>query len=60
MWTCTDPTADAPIVETHARPVRVVHPLANRDAEVRDASALEVVVDIFNLNRRPGEIYLAV
>jgi len=46
--------------QTHGqRPVTVVHPLANRDAEIEDPNAT-VVADVFNLNRRPGEIYLAV
>jgi Lhr-like helicase len=59
-WACDDPTADEPILTTHGRDVHVVHPLANRDEELRNVSSPTVVADVFNLNRRPGEIYLAV
>ncbi|HWC55976.1 MAG TPA: DUF1998 domain-containing protein, partial [Sphingomicrobium sp.] len=60
-WTCENPQAEVPLIETHAqRSVQVVHPLANRDDVLRDPSASLLVADVFNLNRRPGEIYLAV
>lgn len=60
-WTCPDPTALVPVIETHGqRTIQVVHPLANRDLALRDSNAPALVADVFNLNRRPGEIYLAV
>jgi Lhr-like helicase len=61
QWSCADAGADVPSIRTHGeRGIEVVHPLANRDAEFEDANARVVVADVFNLNRRPGEIYLAV
>jgi Lhr-like helicase len=61
LWSCADPTAHLPSIQTHGqRPVEVVHPLVNRDAELADKDAAVLVADVFNLNRRPGEIYLAV
>jgi len=61
FWSCADPQADVPSIQTHGqRSVDVIHPLANRDSELEDADAAELVADFFNLNRRPGEIYLAV
>jgi Lhr-like helicase len=60
-WRCGDPDADVPRIETHGqRPVDVVHPLANCDDQLRDRRAAVLIADVFNLNRRPGEIYLAV
>ncbi len=50
-----------PSIETHGqRSVEVIHPLTNRDSELADVDAPVLVTDVFNLNRRPGEIYLAV
>ena len=37
----------------------VVHPLANVDTTVADPRAPVVCIDVFNLNRRPGAVYLA-
>ena len=44
---------------THWRPIEVVHPLRNVDASAGDPRAPTLVCDVFNLNRRPGAIYLA-
>ena len=61
LWSCDEPEAAVPLIQTHGpRTVEVVHPLANRDGELGDANAPILVADVFNLNRRPGEIYLAV
>ncbi len=61
FWKCDDPTAGVPVIETHGqRTVELVHPLANRDSELLDPNAAVLVADFFNLNRRPGEIYLVV
>ena len=39
-WSCADLRPSVPVIETHGqRAVQVVHPLANRDAELRDPSA---------------------
>jgi len=60
-WACADPFADTPLIETHGqRRVEVIHPLVNRDKDLLNAMAPMLVADVFNLNRRPGEIYLAV
>jgi ATP-dependent helicase YprA (DUF1998 family) len=60
-WKCADPAAAIPLLDTHGqRKIEVVHPLANRDAALRDPNAPVLVADLFNLNRRPGVIYLAV
>ncbi len=60
-WRCDDPSALEPQLEdTHARPVSVVHPLANHDEAVADPFAQILVADVFNLNRRPGAVYLAI
>ena len=60
-WACADSTAAVPVIETHGvRTIHVVHPLVNHDDALRDPSATALVADVFNLNRRPGEIYLAV
>src|SRR6266545_2985600 len=60
-WSCPDPRAAEPLIEgTHDRPIRVVHPLANTDDELADLHATVNVADVFNLNRRPGAIYLAI
>lgn len=60
-WRCDDPTAPVPRLEdTHGRPVDVIHPLANDDQAVMNPFADVLVCDVFNLNRRPGAIYLAV
>jgi hypothetical protein len=40
--------------------VEVIHPLVNRDDGLMDPGADALIADVFNLNRRPGEIYLAV
>lgn len=59
-WSCPDPSAVEPLIEgTHDRPIRVVHPLANIDNELADPHPSVIVADVFNLNRRPGAIYLA-
>jgi ATP-dependent helicase YprA (DUF1998 family) len=60
FWQCANPTADVPEITTHNRPVHVVHPLANCDAQLVHRDAPVVIADVFNLNRRPGEIYLVV
>ncbi len=58
-WTCDEPEAPEPVMDTvSARHVRLVHPLANRDQALLRGSADEVLCDVFNLDRRPGEIYL--
>ena len=60
-WTCSDPAATVPVIETHGqRKIEVVHPLVNRDSELIDPNTSPLIADVFNLNRRPGEIYLAV
>ena len=60
-WTCADPSGPTPRLEnTHARPVQVIHPLANRDEDLGNPFNDVLIADVFNLNRRPGAIYLAV
>lgn len=60
-WTCADPSAATPLLEnTHARPVEVIHPLTNRDDDLADPFNNVLIADVFNLNRRPGAIYLAI
>jgi Lhr-like helicase len=60
-WHCDDPNAEIPRLEgTHGRAVEVVHPLANCDQAVTNPSATVLICDVFNLNRRPGAVYLAV
>jgi hypothetical protein len=60
-WRCEDPNAPMPRLEdTHGRPVDVVHPLANHDASAMNPFSDVLVCDVFNLNRRPGAVYLAV
>ncbi len=60
-WSCPDPRAAEPLIEgTHDRPIRVVHPLANTDDELADPHASVIIADVFNLNRRPGAIYLVI
>jgi hypothetical protein len=60
-WSCPDLDADVPRLEnTHGRPVEVVHPLADRDRGLADPEGAVVIADVFNLNRRPGAIYLIV
>lgn len=59
-WRCADPGAAAPLLEdTHGRPVEVIHPLANRDDDLGNPFADTLIADVFNLNRRPGAIFLA-
>jgi hypothetical protein len=55
-WSCADATAKDPVVTTHRRLLRVVHPLADCGA----GGGAAVNRDIFNLNLRPGAVYLAV
>jgi len=55
-WECDDPGADEPILTTHRRPLRVVHPLADHLNDPGGA----VDGDVFNLNLRPGAVYLTV
>jgi ATP-dependent helicase YprA (DUF1998 family) len=58
-WKCDEPEVEEPMIDTGgARRVRVVHPLANLDGELLGADGREVVCDVFNLDRRPGEVYL--
>ncbi len=60
-WTCADPSAPTPLLEdTHARPVEVIHPLVNRDEDLANPFNDVLIADVFNLNRRPGAIYLAI
>jgi MrfA Zn-binding domain len=59
LWACDDPVAERPVIRTHAaRPLQVIHPLVNEDTLLQSADAPLVTADVFNLNRRPGEIYL--
>jgi hypothetical protein len=58
-WQCADPTAAEPVIDTAiGLPLRVAHPLADHDQGMA-GSAPERICDVFNLNRRPGEVYLA-
>jgi ATP-dependent helicase YprA (DUF1998 family) len=60
-WTCLDSSAPTPRLEgTHGRPVEVIHPLANRDDDLGNPFNDALIADVFNLNRRPGAIYLTV
>jgi hypothetical protein len=60
-WSCSDPRAGVPSIQTHGqRPIEVIHPLANRDSELKNGDTPVLLADVFNLNRRPGEIYLAI
>jgi hypothetical protein len=60
-WTCVDPSAPTPLLEnTHGRAVEVIHPLAYRDEDLANPLNVVLIADVFNLNRRPGAIYLAV
>jgi hypothetical protein len=55
------PATDTPVIETHGqRPLHVIHPLANQDALLQNREAPLLIADVFNLNRRPVEIYLVV
>jgi hypothetical protein len=57
-WFCDDPAALEPLVETEVgRRIQVIHPLADRDADLLNSGAV-VLCDVFNLNRRPGRVYL--
>lgn len=56
-WSCPDPGAEVPLLKTDRRSVEVVHPFADRDDLLRSRSST-AVCDFFNLNRRPGAIYL--
>ncbi|HZU17016.1 MAG TPA: DEAD/DEAH box helicase [Candidatus Dormibacteraeota bacterium] len=58
-WTCDDPEAPEPLIDAGTRRIRVVHPLADHDRELREPGREEILCDVFNLDRRPGEIYLA-
>jgi Lhr-like helicase len=58
-WGCDDPQATRPLLTTHGqRELQVIHPLANEDVLLQNTEAPLVTADVFNLNRRPGEIYL--
>jgi hypothetical protein len=57
-WTCSNPNGDVPVVLTDRRPLQVVHPFADLDDAVRSRRNTAAVCDVFNLNRRPGAIYL--
>jgi hypothetical protein len=60
-WHCSDTSTSEPLIEgTHGRPIRVIHPFWNADDQLADHNAAEVIADVFNLNRRPGAIYLAI
>lgn len=59
-WACQDPRAAEPMITgTHDRDIRITHPLAAPDDELQDPWAATLVCDVFNLNRRPGAVYLA-
>jgi hypothetical protein len=59
-WACADPSAAEPqITGTHDRDIRITHPLQAPDDEVQDPSSAVLVCDTFNLDRRPGAVYLA-
>lgn len=59
-WVCADPRATEPVITgTHDRDVRITHPFSAPDDELADPGAAHLVVDVFNLNRRPGAVYLA-
>ena len=57
-WACPDVHAAAPTIQTFRGPLDVIHPLADRDDQMRNRSERSNVCDVFNLNRRPGAIYL--
>ena len=38
--------------------MKVIHPLVNQDVFLQNNEAPVLIVDVFNLNRRPGELYL--
>jgi hypothetical protein len=61
-WTCADPEADEPVLVTHrrARPVRLVHPLRHHPDAPAGGTAAEMLADVYNFDRRPGRVYLAV
>src|SRR5579875_991714 len=56
-WTCDDPEVPEPLIDTGSHRLRVIHPLADHDRELRDLGREEILCDVFNLDRRPGEIY---
>jgi hypothetical protein len=55
-WNCGDAGAKNPLITTHRRPLKILHPLADQTI----GGGGEVSGDVFNLNRRPGAVYLAV
>ena len=57
-WRCEDPQAPVPRVLTDRRPLDVVHPFTDRDNILQTRGSMPAVCDVFNLNRRPGAIYL--
>ncbi len=60
-WRCESLEADEPLISgTHGRSIRVVHPLANHDLQLMNASSDTMICDVFNLNRRPGAVFLAI
>jgi hypothetical protein len=60
-WRCDDVNATVPHIQTISRrPLRVIHPLSDRDVDLYEAESDEAICDVFNLNRRPGRVYLEV
>jgi Lhr-like helicase len=60
-WSCSDPDADEPVLETHRgrRTVRLVHPLRHYPDAPAGGTDAELLADVFNFHRRPGRVYLA-
>jgi len=59
-WSCRDPDSLEPVLDTHRdRVVRVIHPLRNHPEALLGGGAQEVLADVFNFDRRPGQTYLA-
>jgi Lhr-like helicase len=59
-WHCLDIDEPEPVLDTHrGRAVRVIHPLRNHPDALIGGNARELLADIYNFDRRPGRIYLA-
>ena len=56
-WECADAGAREPVIVTRRGLLQVLHPLRQPSASL---NASTEVIDVFNLNRRPGVVYLAV
>lgn len=60
-WQCPYPDAPEPVLETHRdRAVQVIHPLRNHPDALVGGNQHELLADVYNFDRRPGRVYLAV